>query len=81
MLASGDRLFKEEMLETESNAYLSKMKRKDLARFLNEIRDNMASNASFSSEMQYWQNVSRKVRSKMAVKKILGIYRLFFKKN
>ena len=54
MSASEDRLFKEEILETESNAYLNKMTRKDLARFLVEIKDNMASNASFSAEMQYW---------------------------
>ena len=52
-----------------------------LGGLLAEIRDNMASNASFAAELQYWQGLSRKVRQKMAVKKIEGIYRLFLKKN
>ena len=81
MSASEDRLFKEDVLEAESNAQLSKMTRRELGDLLDEIRDNIASNASFAAELQYWQGLSRKVRHKMAVKKIESIYRLFLKKN
>lgn len=79
--AEGDRLFKEQVLEAEATQYLSGMSRCQLAEFLCEIRDNMASNASFAAELQYWQGLSRKVRHKIAVKKIDAIYRLFLKKN
>lgn len=81
MTAAEDLLFKEEMLETEGNAFLSKMTRKELDRFLDEIRDNISSNASFASELQYWQTLSRKVRQKIATKQIEGIYKLFLRKN
>lgn len=79
--ANEDRLFKEEALEKESNEYLSSMSRRDLERFLDEISENMASNASFAAELQYWQGLSRRVRFKIAVKKIEAIYRLFLIKN
>ena len=59
----------------------SKMTRKQLAELQSEIRENVASNASFASELQYWQGLSRKVRHKIAVKKIESIYKLFLKKN
>ena len=76
-----DRLFAEEVLEKEGNEFLGKMNRKDLGKFLEEIRDNISSNASFASEMHYWQTLSRKVRQKIAIKQIEAIYRLFLKKN
>ena len=57
------------------------MTRRELGEFLAEIRDNISSNASFAAELQYWQSLSRKVRHKIAVKKIEAIYRLFLKKN
>ena len=81
MSASEDRLFKEEVLEVEGNELLNKMSGKDLTNFLDEISDNIASNASFAAELSYWQGLSRKVRHKVAVKKIEALYRLFVKKN
>ena len=81
MSASEDRLFKEQVLEAESNDYLSQMSKRQLSNLLLEIKENMASNASFAAELQYWQGLSRKVRHKIAVKKIESIYRLFLKKN
>ena len=57
------------------------MTRRELGDFLAEIRDNMASNASFAAELMYWQSLSRKVRQKIAIKQIEAIYRLFLKKN
>ena len=64
----GDRLFKEQTLEVESDQYLAQMTRRELGSFLAEIRDNMASNASFAAELMYWQSLSRKVRQKIAIK-------------
>ena len=54
MSASEDRLFKEEVLEVEGNELLNKMSGKDLTNFLDEISDNIASNASFAAELSYW---------------------------
>lgn len=54
MSASEDRLFKEQILETESNEFLGKMTRRSLGDLLSEIRANMAQNASFAAELQYW---------------------------
>lgn len=54
MSASEDHLFKEEVLEAEGNDFLNKMTRRELCELLDEIRENMASNASFASELQYW---------------------------
>lgn len=51
MTASENRLFKEDVLEADGNAYLNGMKQRELANFLDEIRDNIASNASFASEL------------------------------
>ncbi len=62
MSASEDRLFKEDVLETEGSEFLDKMSRKDLVNLLKEISENIASNASFAAELQYWQGLSRKVR-------------------
>mmetsp|Transcript_7339 Transcript_7339/g.8811 ORF Transcript_7339/g.8811 Transcript_7339/m.8811 type:complete len:133 (+) Transcript_7339:654-1052(+) len=81
MPASEDRLFREDALEAEGNEFLTQMARKDLENFLEEISDNIASNASFAAELQYWQGLRRKVRFKIAVKKIEAIYRLFLIKN
>jgi len=57
------------------------MTRRELENFKEEITDNISSNASFASELQYWQGLSRKVRFKIAVKKIEAIYQLFLQKN
>ena len=54
MSASEDHLFKDEVLEAEGNVFLNKMTRRELCELLDEIRENMASNASFASELQYW---------------------------
>ena len=54
MSASEDHLFKDEVLEAEGNVFLNKMTRRELCDLLDEIRENMASNASFASELQYW---------------------------
>ena len=81
MASSEDRLFKEQVLESESNLLLDGMTHNDLADLLSEIQENVASQASFASELSYWQGLSRKVRHKMAVKSIESIYKLFLRKN
>ena len=42
MSASEDRLFKEDVLETEGSEFLDKMSRKDLVNLLSEISENIA---------------------------------------
>ena len=51
---SEDRIFQDDALESESNEYLTQMSERDLERLIEEISDNIASNASFASELQYW---------------------------
>lgn len=48
---SEDRIFQDDALESESNEYLTQMSERDLERLIEEISDNIASNASFASEL------------------------------
>lgn len=48
---------------------------------MNEIQTNIATNSGFSTEMQYWQNLSLKIKAKIAINTIEQIYRFFLQKN
>ena len=81
LYGSQDRLYPQDVLEDEANKLLNSMSNKDLASMLSEIKLNLSSNSGFTTEMQYWQNLSLKIKAKIAINKIESIYELFLQRN
>ena len=53
----------------------------ELETMIKEIKENIAADSSFASELQFWQNLSLKVRQKLAVNRIERLYDQFIAKN
>lgn len=76
-----EKLFTEEELEKEGDEILNKMSDSELETMIKEIKENIAADSSFASELQFWQNLSLKVRQKLAVNRIERLYDLFVMRN
>ena len=57
-----EKLFTEEELEQEGEDILSKMTDQELETMVKDIKENIAADSSFASELQFWQNLGLKVR-------------------
>ena len=53
----------------------------ELETMVRDIRENIAADSSFASELQFWQNLSQRVRQKIAINKIERLYDQFVEKN
>ena len=53
----------------------------ELETMVKDIRENLAADSGFASELQFWQNLSQKVRQRIAINKIERLYDQFVEKN
>ena len=76
-----DKIFTEKELQEEGEEILNEMTDAELETMVKEIRENLAADSSFASELQFWQNLSQKVRQRIAINKIERLYDQFVDKN
>ena len=76
-----DKIFTEKELQEEGEQILDGMTDAELETMVRDIRENIAADSSFASELQFWQNLSQRVRQKIAINKIERLYDQFVEKN
>ena len=76
-----DKIFTEKELQEEGEQILDGMTYAELETMVRDIRENIAADSSFASELQFWQNLSQRVRQKIAINKIERLYDQFVEKN